>query len=100
MDISYYQRVKSIFQYTLDQGRQRSYKLVAKKYEGMIAATDQLEVEKSKMQELKVNNHYRNWWALHRGRQIIPPYIQIVPNIGLLISIKYILLNLDWKGSN
>ena len=40
-----------LFQYTLDQGRQRSYKLVAKKYEGMIAATDQLEVEKSKMQE-------------------------------------------------
>ena len=32
---------------------------MAKKYEGMIAATDQLEVEKSKMQELKVNKHYK-----------------------------------------
>jgi hypothetical protein len=29
---------------------------VAKKYEGMITATDELEVEKSKMQELKVRN--------------------------------------------
>ena len=48
-------RNQVLFQYTLDQGRQRSYKLVAKKFEGMIDATDQLEAEKSKMQELKVN---------------------------------------------
>ena len=50
----YLQRSGVTIQYTLDQGRQRSYKLVAKKYEGMIAATDQLEVEKSKMHELKI----------------------------------------------
>ena len=50
----YLQRSGVTIQYTLDQGRQRSYKLVAKKYEGMIAATDQLEAEKSKMQELKI----------------------------------------------
>ena len=31
---------------------------MAKKYEGMISATDQLEVEKSKMQELKVRHKY------------------------------------------
>ena len=50
----YLQRSGVTIQYTLDQGRQRSYKLVSKEYEGMITATDQLEAERSKMHELKV----------------------------------------------
>ena len=50
----YLQRSGLTIQYTLDQGRQRSYKLVAKKFEGNIAATDQLELEKTKMHELKL----------------------------------------------